>query len=478
MTNPGASKVVDGFWITDKLGCPFELDPGLRNYATDKEWELLEVLARTGSCRKAAAEHGLHFTAYQKARENVRKKAAQRGYGPPDPPYMTTDKLVPPGQTLRGISEKADSQGRTQEKWTKTKAEGRAPDDPTLTMLPDATVKKVSHMMDSEGNVIIEWVSREPKAVDKANMWQSFADALMEEAPRYEPIPRSNHYNQYDELMACYPIGDHHMGMLAWSKENDGQDYDLAIGERILAAATDYLIEAARPCKHALLPVLGDYFHYDGILPVTPTSGNQLDADSRFPKMIRAGSRTLRYTIDALLRAHETVHVIIEIGNHDIYSSIFMMEFLRNVYEKEPRITIDTSPRHYHYYQFGKVGIMTHHGHGAKIDHLPLIFATDQPQLWADTIYRHIMVGHVHHRQLLEKVAKDHPGVEVETFQVLAPNDSWHSQKGYRSRQSMKCIEFHREQGELNRHTVRPTMIGGLRQDTVTPMVWPIKRDQ
>lgn len=473
MSSDGTARQGDGFWFTDGSSAPFELDPGLKEYATDTQWKKLQAIAKHGSAGKAAEAEGTSRSTYTIARQAVRKKAAARGYGPPSPPYMAADRLLPPGQVLRGISERTDGDGNTSQKWTKTGREGRDPEE--VVSLPDATITKTADMYDAEGNVLVQWVSRSPAAKQKVGLWQEFYRSMLEKAPRYTPISKPAH-SQHDELMAVYPIGDHHMGMLAWNKENDGQDYDLSIGERVLGNATDYLIEACRPCKTALIAVLGDYFHYDGILPKTPTSGNELDADSRFPKMIRAGARTLRYTIDRVLEAHEHVYVIIEVGNHDIYSSVFMMEFLRAAYENEPRVSIDTSPRHYHYFQFGKVGIMTHHGHGAKPQDLPLIFATDQPRIWADTQHRHILVGHVHHRQLLQQVAKDHPGVEVESFQVLAPNDSWHSQKGYRSRQSMKAIEFHREFGEMTRHTVRPMMIGGLRQEQ-GPLHKPLKGD-
>lgn len=200
---------------------------------------------------------------------------------------------------------------------------------------------------------------------------------------------------------------------------------------------------------------LGDFMHYDSFVAVTPTSGHHLDADSRFPKMVRTAIRCMRYMIEGALRRHGKVHVIVEIGNHDLASSIFLMECLRNVYENEPRITIDNSPKHYHYYRFGKVLIGTHHGHGSKPEQLPLIMATDVPDLWGETEHRYIWCGHVHHTSKL----KDHPGAEVESFRVLAPADAYASQKGYRSKRDMKCIVMDKSHGEIARHSVRPEML-------------------
>jgi hypothetical protein len=212
---------------------------------------------------------------------------------------------------------------------------------------------------------------------------------------------------------------------------------------------------ATVPCQQALLVFLGDFMHYDSFVAVTPTSGHHLDADGRFPKMVRTAIRCMRYLIERALERHGKVHVIVEIGNHDLSSSIFLMECLRNVYENEPRITIDNSPRHYHYYQFGQVLVATHHGHGAKSEALPLIVATDVPKMWGETKHRHIFVGHVHHVNKL----KDFPGAEVESFRILASPDAYSDQKGYRSARDMKCIIFDRNHGEIARHSVKPDML-------------------
>jgi hypothetical protein len=187
---------------------------------------------------------------------------------------------------------------------------------------------------------------------------------------------------------------------------------------------------------------------------VTPTNRNLLDTDGRYPKMVRVAIRCMRYLVEAARRRHGSVHVIVEIGNHDLSSSIFLMECLANLYENEPRVTIDTSPRHFHYFHFGKNLVGTHHGQSVKMEKLPLIMATDQPELWGSTEHRYLWTGHVHHDQ-----AKDIEGCRVESFRVLAPQDAWASNKGYRARRDMKAIVLHREYGEVARHIVNPAML-------------------
>ena len=423
----------------------FRLDPGLRPYATDRQWEILEAWDKATNRKAAAKQLGVGKSTVQDAKDRVEKKAAQKGYAP------NYDLVHPaaPGMSSRGTSILYDGEGKVHEYWNKTKQEGRDPDD--TVQLPDPkTIVKLSTLYDQEGNVTQQWVAEKPEAVAQANAWKEFAKALTEDLPRIEPIPVPWVTNE--NTMACYPVGDHHLGMLAWHEET-GESYDLKIGEELLAGATDYLVEKSGDAKNGLVLFLGDFMHYDSFEPVTPTNRNQLDVDSRYPKMVRAALRSMRYLIERATEVHESVHVIVEIGNHDLSSSIFLMEALKNIYEKEPRITVDTSPMHFHYFRYGKNLIGTHHGHGrsAKLNDLPQIMANDRPKDWGDTEFRYWFTGHVHHDQV-----KDFPGCRVESLRVLAAPDAYAAQNGWRSKRDMKSIIFDKEYGEVARHIINP----------------------
>ena len=221
-----------------------------------------------------------------------------------------------------------------------------------------------------------------------------------------------------------------------------------------MIGATAHLIEKSPECHTASIILLGDFLHYDSFESVTPSSRNLLDADGRFPKMLRAGIRLIRNMIQMALTKHHKVNVIVEIGNHDLSSSIFLMECLHNVYENEPRVEIDTSPMHYHYFKFGKCLVGTHHGHGTKMSQLPMVMAADRPEDWGSTKFRYWWTGHIHHDS-----AKDFHGVKVESFRILASEDAWAHQKGYRSMPGMKSITLHKDFGEVARNTVNPEML-------------------
>lgn len=353
-----------------------------------------------------------------------------------------------PQYIVKGVSTLTGPNGETRGEWTKTRLAGR--EDGDVTHIPDPKIiTKVSTYYDQTGAVTGQWVSEKPEDLAKEALWREFAAGLAEELPRAKPTKAPK--ETASTLLACYPVGDHHLGMLAWHEET-GADYDIGIAERLLNDASGHLINSAPACDRSVVVFLGDFMHYDSFKPVTPMHGNLLDADSRFPKMVRAAVRSMRGMIDTALHRHGQVRVIVEIGNHDLSSSIFLMECLRNVYENEPRVVVDTSPRMFHYFDFGKNLVGTHHGHNVKMKDLPLIMATDKPEEWGRTTHRYIWTGHVHHDHVQEFA-----GCIVESFRVLASPDAYSACK-YRAGRSMKSIILHAEHGEVARNTVNPAM--------------------
>lgn len=384
------------------------LDPKLQEYATPRQWELLKALQMYGSERKAADALGVHKSSFYAAKLAVQQKAAKNGYAP----EFDWFKPVPAGYVATGASTLYDLQtGEAKIQWVKSK-------------------------LDNEAH---------KEAI------QAILDGFKDDLPRYKPTKQLK--VQYDEqLMVCYPVGDHHIGMLSDDSET-GKNYNLDIAEEIISGSIDHLVKTAPNSQKATLIFLGDFLHFDNMTPVTQT-GNNLDASGRYPQVVKYAIRCMRYLVDSALKKHEKVHVIIEIGNHDLSSSIFLQQCLANVYEKEERITVDTSPSHYHYFKHGQNLVGVHHGHGAKMNQLPLIMAADKPDLWGSSKYRYWYTGHVHHDQV-----KDFHGTKVESFRILAPSDAWAHNKGYRAMQDMKCIVLHSEYGEVGRHTVNPEML-------------------
>ena len=325
------------------------------------------------------------------------------------------------------------------------------PDAGALHPVPDGYMAKgVSTLVGPDGQVKAQWVKTTADMERQREMQLATLDAMAAELPRIAPRKAKGAW--VTDLLTVYPIGDPHVGMYSWSAET-GDDWDLAIAERTHCEAMAALVEASPATESAVIVNLGDLFHYDSLAAVTPRSGHMLDADGRYAKMIAVGVKIMRQCIESALGKHKTVHVINAPGNHDETGALWLSVALANVYEREPRVTIDTNPSLFAYHRFGKVLIGVHHGHSCKPDKLPGVMAADRAKDWGDTEHRHWLIGHIHHES-----RKEFAGVTVESFGTLAAKDAYATNGGWRSGRAMQSIVYHAEHGEVARSRVHAAM--------------------
>ena len=388
-------------------------DEELERYATPRQWEIELAYWDAGTQPAAAEILGISQSRVSGALRAIRRRAASQGYAP----EHDLTHPIPDGFRLRGASSLYK----------------KGEPAPLLTWV------KTTRDLDRQEELLVEMVA-----------------GLSGELAAVSPIPGPEPEQHMDELLAVYPVGDHHLGMRAW-REDSGGEYNLEISERLLAQAFGSLTASLPPAGSALIVFLGDLFHFDTMEPVTPAHKNQLDADGRYGEMVRAGVRLVRRSIEYTLARHPRVTVIVQAGNHDPSSSLLLAECLYAMYELEPRVTIDRSPRMYHYYEHGANLIGVCHGHEVKkLDSLPLIMAHDRQEAWARTKHRLWLTGHVHHDRTL-----DVHGTRIESFRILAPTDAYANMRGYRGHQEMKAILLHARHGEVQRVSVNPGMFAG-----------------
>jgi hypothetical protein len=308
-------------------------------------------------------------------------------------------------------------------------------------------VKGTSTYYDAAGKVIGQWVKTSRLDEDRL---KAFTEAVAEIAAPFKglasPVTEPGHTSS--DLLCVYPMGDPHIGMYAWSQET-GNSFDLEIAEGSLVAAVDHLVSLAPPSDEALIVNVGDFFHGDDSTNRTARSGNALDIDTRWSKVLGVGIRAMRRCIDRALEKHRRVTVINAVGNHDDHSSVMLAICLAGYYEREPRVFVDISPTPFHWYRFGKVFLGVTHGHMAKPEKLPGIMATDRPIDWGETLHRDWITGHLHH-----DILREFPGCKVHTIRTLAARDAWHNASGYRAGRDMKLFIYHREHGLINQHAV------------------------
>lgn len=379
-----------------------KVDPRLKEWATPAQARYIDAYNETGSTRKAAEKLGIHRKMIQKGLKAVEKKASRAGYAPD---YGLAHP-APPGR-----------------------------------FVPKTTVQ-----FDRHGHVINEWVRFN---IDDEQWLESVQEAIgdfLEGTPQIlAPKPPRNYQT---DIIPWIQIGDAHFGMLAHAAET-GQNFDLKIAESELCGAIGMLIDELPPSEVIVINDLGDFTHYENFKAETEASGHKLDADGRFPKMIKVYSRVMRWIVDKALTKAKRVDVIVNQGNHSRTNDIWMAEVLRVAYDSK-RVNVLNNDNVFIGYRMGNTLVMTHHSDQCKPDRLTDVMTTEFRQDYGETEFHYIDIGHIHHKM----VAKERPGVIIESWNILAAPDKYAHDHGYSSRQCISVVLRSRTYGEVGRRVL------------------------
>lgn len=385
----------------------------LKEFCTDRQLEIVEAVIKYPNKQLAANALGVSRSTVRNAIKGVEKKAAANGVAP-----------------------NRDVNHRTMEGFN---------------------TKFVTSRFDGEGNLQGQYVRQEREKFDLEAMLEDFRDGLKDELQGlHKPIPKPA--DTVDKLMNCYMIGDHHLGMYAWSKQTGEDSYDTDIGVNILESAIDSLVARSPDSRHGLLVNLGDFFHSNNIKSETG-SGTPLDSDGRYGRTVRMGINLVKRLIVRLLQKHEVVTVLNVRGNHDPDAALWLNEALKMYFADDPRVTIPDNYDKFTHLEFGNSLIVTHHGDKINPQRIYESVTRKLAVEWGRSKYRFGWLGHLHHKE-----AKEIGGMMFEQWNVLAAPDAWHSGSGFGSSRSMTCVVLSEEYGEDSRVIINPDRIEGERQ--------------
>lgn len=382
------------------------VDEALYEYATDVERRALDAIKEYGHARAAERALGLGNDTISKAVRRLKARAAKSGYAPGHFEWGTA-----PGYHMGKVTVQRGADGEVERVWER--------------QLPDQ--------------------ARLAEAMEEAVA--AMAEAITPVAPLPAPTGTTT------ALCTLYTFTDYHVGMLAWHEEG-GADWDVSIAEATGIAAMQAMVAGSPASDTAVISIKGDFVHYDGFAPVTPTHGHVLDADSRFGKVVKVSIRLIRQLVSLALQKHRSVILVISEGNHDLASSLWLRNLFAALYEDEPRISVHDSELPYFALEWGNVMLGFHHGHLSKNAALPTLFAAQFREMWGRCSKVYIHTGHRHHREV-----KEHPGAVVIQHPTLAARDAYAARGGWFSERAITAITYHRLFGEVGTVTVTPEMI-------------------
>lgn len=383
----------------------FHVDPALKQWASSRQSEYIDLINEMGGVRAVARFLGINSSAISRGIQSVKVKAAAHGYSP----AHGLNSPIPEPFIAKGHS----------------------------------TLERIDRVT-GERQQVLQWTKTRVDDQLWAESIKEGIAAFIEDTPKLDAPAAPLDYDS--DIIPWIQIGDAHLGLLCHAAEVN-ENFDLKIAERELLTAIGMLIEGLPACERLVINDLGDFTHYENFSGTTEASGHALDYDTRFPKMVKVYSRVMRAIVDMALAKARHVDVIVNQGNHSRTNDIWMAELLEVAYGHTGRVHVLNNGNVFIGYRMGNTLVMTHHSDKCRPKDLLGVLITDFRRDFGETEFHYIDIGHIHHGMAF----KEHPSVQLESWNHLAATDKWAHDAGYRARKSISMVLRSRKYGEVGR---------------------------
>ena len=231
-------------------------------------------------------------------------------------------------------------------------------------------------------------------------------------------------------------LADLHLGKLV-SEAETGERYNIEIAKERFLTCIKYFATKAYQCygvKKFILSTLGDTLHTDS-LKSTTTAGTYVESDTRASKTFQTALELITQSIDILKEYAPSVEFININGNHCELSEQHLGIAIKAYYRNDKQVIINAEPKNRKYSMIGQNLLTWNHG-DTNMNTLPLTVATEVPELWGQSKFRLIQLGHFHSTKKKVFQSEDEfNGVIVRHFSSLSGTDFWHDKNNFRGSQ-------------------------------------------
>lgn len=309
-------------------------------------------------------------------------------------------------------------------------------------------LQKSTVMYNAAGEVEREW----RRLIPTAEAMKEFVEGLCDKVKGVAKVKaRKPKKGDGEEILFEIDIFDPHVGLYADERETLDSNYDCDIAaKRMVEAVEDLASRSTRP-KKCVLVFGGDSTHQDGFQAKTEHSGNLLDADTRYQRVIQYLIKASRECVSIAASIAESVEIVVLKGNHSRVTDCWLAQVLNAYYCECPNITvqIEHSPRSK--MVWGDNLIVWAHGDRVPANKWPMIIAAEFSKDWGQTKHRYLRCGHIHSQKTIAPViVQEQSGIIVEFCPALCAADSWHSDSGYVGNQrGASAVEYHKKKGRI-----------------------------
>ena len=250
----------------------------------------------------------------------------------------------------------------------------------------------------------------------------------------YSPKVEADYKPVQDAVVYEISLPDIHYGKYTGQTLDEAEEEYMQTVKELLNKANGLNIE------RILLPIGNDGLNSEGYSRATTKGTPQQDSAEWQETFV--GYCSLMVRAINFLAQSAPVDVVVIQGNHDYERMFYSGEYLRAFFKNDDRVTIDNNFDSRKYYKYGVNLIMFTHGDKEKPAEMPLIMATEQPLLFAETKFREVHCGHKH-----KEMVNEYRGIKVRFIPSICANDAWHKMMGYSAKRTGQAHIWSKERG-------------------------------
>jgi hypothetical protein len=224
-------------------------------------------------------------------------------------------------------------------------------------------------------------------------------------------------------------------------QETEGVAYEISLPDIHYGKLTELTVEAAEEqfmntvqnlvdkakglnIEKFILPIGNDGMNSEG-MRFTTTKGTFQHDSIGWRESFHGYCHLMTRAID-YLKAKAPVQIVVVSGNHDFERMFYAGDVIKGWYRNDKNVVVDNSMESRKYVEYGVNMIMYTHGDKEKPSEMPLIMATEQPEMFARCSVREVHCGHLH-----KEMVNEYRGIKVRFIPSICANDDWHKTMGY-----------------------------------------------
>ena len=266
------------------------------------------------------------------------------------------------------------------------------------------------------------------------NIMKETKTQIIELLETFSPKVEKEYKSVDDPVVYEVSLPDIHYGKMDGQTLDEAEDLYMDVIKDLMNKAAGLNIE------RILLPIGNDGMNSEGFSRATTKGTPQQDSAAWQETFV--GYCNLMVRAVCFLARTAPVDLVVIQGNHDYERMFYAGEFLRAFFLNDDRVVVDNNYDARKYYEYGTNMIMFTHGDKEKPAQMPLIMATEQPEMFARTTHREVHCGHLH-----KEMINEYRGIKVRFIPSICGNDEWHKMMGYAAKRTGQAHIWNKERG-------------------------------